>query len=130
MSKTLFLIFNHTFTQVQEEDARSSLGVDRIVSMPEALGRIWGNIAPDLAAIGDVLEPIRDWLKQEAAGNDWVLIQGDFGACFLMVNFAFELGLKPIYATTMREAAEEPQADGSVKMTHQFRHVRFRAYGK
>jgi hypothetical protein len=130
MSKTLFLIFNHTFTKMQEEDARSSLGVDRVVSMPDELGRIWGNIAPDLAAIADVLEPIQEWLKKEAADNDCVLVQGDFGACFLMVNFAFDQGLKPVYATTMREAAEELHADGSVKMTHRFRHVRFRAYGE
>lgn len=46
-----------------------------------------------------------------------------------MVNFAFEKGLIPIYSTTNREAVEEYGENGSVKMTHQFRHIIFRKYG-
>jgi hypothetical protein len=58
-----------------------------------------------------------------------VLIQGDFGATFLMVNFAFEKGLIPIHSTTEREATEELQPDGSVRLSHRFLHKRFRKYG-
>jgi hypothetical protein len=55
--------------------------------------------------------------------------QGDFGATYLMVRFALEQGLIPIYATTRRKAREESQADGAVKLTHHFQHQTFRKYG-
>jgi hypothetical protein len=126
---TLFLLFNHQFTPEQEADARRSLWVKRTVSLPADLQDLWSNIPPDRPAIRDYLQPIRDWLKQEATPGDYVLIQGDFGACWLMVNFSLELGLIPVYSTTERQAAEEHQPDGSVELVHHFRHRIFRRYG-
>jgi len=129
MSKTLFLIFNHTFTDSQRSDAEASLGVERIVSLPEELQAVWSSIPPEEKEIQPVLESIREWLASEAREGDYVLIQGDFGATYLMVRFALELGLIPIYSTTVREADEELQPDGTVKLTHRFRHRMFRKYG-
>ncbi|MEA3280185.1 MAG: CRISPR-associated protein Csx20, partial [Thermodesulfobacteriota bacterium] len=60
---------------------------------------------------------------------DYVLIQGDFGACYIMVRFAFEKGFVPVYSTTRREAVEKQQSDGAVKLVHQFKHQVFRKYG-
>jgi len=82
-----------------------------------------------LSKISDYLNPVKDWLAGQARKNDHVLIQGDFGACFIMVNFAFETGLIPIYSTTQREAVEEHKEDGTVNLSHQFRHRIFRRYG-
>jgi hypothetical protein len=130
MSSDLFLIFNHHFTPAQEADARASLGVDRIVVMPDEIRRVWGNVPPDLPAIGEYLAPVREWLSGNAEAGDYVLVQGDFGATCLMVRFALEEGFLPVYSTTSREAVEEHQPDGSVRMTHRFRHVRFRKFGE
>ncbi len=130
MNRTLFLIFNHQFTPAQDEDARSSLGVDRIVPLPPDMQRLWSAIPPELPQISDYLDPIRDWLLTNARPDDYVLIQGDFGACYLMALFAEEKGLVPIYSTTRREAMEEPQPDGSVRLTHRFEHQMFRRYGR
>ena len=126
----LFLIFNHTFTPEQAADARQTLGVETIVSMPDAVRDSWGQIPPDRSAISDYLEPVRTWLADQARPGDYVLVQGDFGACYLMVRFAFDADLIPIYATTRREADETVQPDGSVTLTHRFRHVAFRRYGE
>lgn len=128
MNKTLFLIFNHQFTPLQEADARASLGVDRIVALPDEVRRVWGNVPPDLPEIGGYLTPVKEWLAGNAEAGDAVLIQGDFGATFLMVGFCLGRGFVPVYSTTMREALEDHQPDGSVRMTHHFRHVRFRTY--
>ncbi len=128
MTKTLFLIFNHTFTEVQRADALASLGVAFIVEMPVSLKRIWKNIPPDIENIAAYLEPIQTWLKVHAADDDFVLIQGDFGACYLMVNYAFRLGLIPIYSTTDRETEEEYKENGEIKVTHHFQHRIFRRY--
>ncbi len=126
---SLFLIFNHNITSVQETDARRSLGVQRIIAMPDDIKEIWAQISPDMESIDDYLFPVKDWLAQNSVINDYVLIHGDFGACYIMVNFAFEIGLIPVYSTTERKAVEEHDGDGTVKLTHHFRHRIFRRYG-
>jgi len=127
---SLFLIFNHRITTLQEEDARRSLRVERIIDPPEALKAMWRQVPADLEEIDGDLAPIRASLKTHTARGDYVLIQGDFGACFIMVNFALKQGLIPIYSTTEREAGEEHGANGTVTITHQFRHRIFRQYGQ
>lgn len=128
MAASLFLIFNHQFTDAQREDALASLGVSRVVDMPPEIEAIWGDIPPELVRINDYLEPVMDWLKTEAKLGDYVLIQGDFGACYIMVNYAFYIGLVPLYSTTGREVHETPLEDGAITVTHNFRHIRFRRY--
>ncbi len=125
----LFLIFNHEITPVQESDARNSLGVEKITDLPPDLKELWRQVPPDLAEIIGYLGPVKTWLKSQAAQNDYVLIQGDFGASYIMVNFAFEIGVIAIYSTTTRDATEEYDKDGSVKLVHQFKHEIFRKYG-
>ncbi|MBW1700016.1 MAG: hypothetical protein JRH18_19320 [Deltaproteobacteria bacterium] len=128
-AKRLFLIFNHTITSVQQKDARDSLGVDEILDLPERLKPVWNQIPPDLPGISEYLDPIKKWLAEKATAGDYVLVQGDFGACYIMVKFAFEKGLVPIYSTTTREVVEEHTAEGAVRLTHQFQHRIFRKYG-
>ncbi|MBW2609527.1 MAG: hypothetical protein JRC68_04180 [Deltaproteobacteria bacterium] len=130
MTTSLFLIFNHTFTKAQRANALHALGVERIMDMPPDHKKIWSNIPPDLPTIEAYLEPVQAWLKTKSEKNDFVLIQGDFGACYIMVNYAFKLGLIPIYSTTRRETKEELFQDGSVKLTHHFQHQIFRRYEK
>jgi len=125
----LFLIMNHRITETQVADARSSLGVDRIVEMPAALAALWRQIPADLPSIGPFLQPLRAWLQDSASPGDYVLIQGDFGACYLMVNFALSSGLVPVYSTTSREAVENHLADGTVEISHRIKHRLFRRYG-
>lgn len=129
-SSNLYLIFNHSLTPEQEQHAKNSLMVDEIITMPEDIRGIWSDIPPDIANIGHILEPIKHWLKINAHKGDLVLIQGDFGACYIMVNFAFSLELVPIYSTTQRIATEKIEEHGVVKLTHNFSHRIFRLYSK
>jgi len=126
----LYLIFNHKVTRLQEEDANLSLGITNIVELPEVLKEMWRNIPPLLPEIADYLQPVKLWLRSHAQANDFVLIEGDFGACYLMVRFAVENGLVPVYSTTFREAEEEYGEDGSVRLVHRFEHRIFRRYGR
>ncbi|MBW1800291.1 MAG: hypothetical protein JRJ85_06125 [Deltaproteobacteria bacterium] len=129
MEKTLFLLFNHRITTAQEADARKSLGVERIVDLPRDLKTLWCQIPAELEEIAEYLEPVTDWLGTYSRNGDYALIQGDFGACYIMVNFAFKKGLVPVYSTTRREVFEEQDGGGAVKMTHRFEHQIFRKYG-
>ncbi len=126
---TLFLLLNHALTPEQHADARTSLGVDAVVAPPEDVRGLWSNLPPELEGLFDALAPVRQWLAGNAQAGDFVLIQGDFGACWLMVLYARDNRLRPIYSTTRRQADELPQPDGSVSLVHHFRHVRFREYG-
>jgi hypothetical protein len=127
---TLFLLFNHQFTPAQHQAAREELGVRQVVSLPPRLQDLWGQMPPEVPALRDYLEPVRVWLAAAARPGDYVLVQGDFGATYLMVGWAREQGFIPVYATTSREAVEEHRPDGSVKMVHYFQHQRFRRYGE
>ena len=129
MYPKLLLLFNHTLTDFQAESALSSLGVQEIVDLPSDLKALWRQVPPELIEIEGYLKPVMEWLTENGAESDYVLIQGDFGASFLLVKFAFEQGLIPIYSTTRREAVEEHHADGSVQIVHRFQHQIFRRYG-
>ena len=129
MSDSLFLIFNHEITPLQESDASSSLGIEQIKCLPPDLKALWRQVPPDLKEINSYLTPIKTWLAEQTAESDYVLIQGDFGACYIMVQFSFEKGLVPVYSTTKRKAVEEHGNNGSIKLVHQFKHQIFRKYG-
>ena len=126
--KKLITLFNHSLTDDQTKDAQASLKVREIISIPEDIRRTWGQVPPDLPEISDYLAPVRQWLTDSARPGDYVLIHGDFGASYIMVRFAFESGLVPVYATTQRESLETRQPDGTVKKTAVFKHVQFRKY--
>lgn len=126
----LVLLFNHTLTKTQAADARTDLGVSGFVEPPESIKALWADIPASAAEIRPYLQPVFDWLAGASDPGDRVLVQGDFGAVFFVVQHALETGRVPIYSTTRREAAEEVNPDGSVRLTHRFHHVRFREYGK
>ena len=123
------MLFNHAPTELQLADARASLGVERVVTLPGELASLWDSIPPEGESIGERLSPIRTWVEAESRLGDYLFVQGDFGATYLMVRFAFDRGLVPIYSTTNRDAVEEHAAEGTVVLTHRFRHCRFRRYG-
>ncbi len=127
---SLFLIFNHKITPIQVQDAKDSLGIERIIEMPDALKELWRQIPSELPEISDYLMPLKEWLLSQAVKGDHALIQGDFGACFIMVSAAFGMGLIPVYSTTKREAVEEQAEDGAIRLVHQVKHERFRKYEK
>lgn len=130
MSKkpTLHLLFNHTLDDVQKHDAHASLGVERIVYLPDTMLDIWGNISPKRKNLKDLLYPIYDYMHSQCKRGDFILVQGDAGATFLIVQKAMTLGVKPIYATTER-IAKETMKNGTLVKTSVFKHVIFRHYG-
>lgn len=130
MRSKLFLVFNHTFSSDQIDNARESLHIGDIIELPPNLRHDWGNIPPGLKKISEFLDPVRNWIRWFSSAGDYILIQGDFGACYILVNFSFELGLIPIYSTTQRQANQLADEDGAIILTHKIKHVLFRKYGE
>mgnify|MGYP000576647311 CR=1 FL=1 len=86
--KKMFLLFSHKLTQTQKDDAIKTLGIDEFVYLPENLQILFSNIPSDLNNLDEYLLPIKDFLKENSRFGDVVLIQGDFGAVYHMVNFS------------------------------------------
>lgn len=125
---TLHLLFNHTLTSIQEDSAHKTLGVKNITYLPKPIQDIWKHIPSDKPTIKTLLYPIYDYLGNSCREGDYILIQGDAGATYLIVQEAFMLKLKPIYATTKRTVVESNK-DGKVIKTSIFEHVIYREYG-
>lgn len=127
--KQFFLLLNHEISDLQKQDAIKS-GISSVIPLPDDLSRIWVNLPPEAEAIDPLLKPIKQWLSRKALSGDHVLIQGDFGACWLMAKFAFKSRLVPVYSTTERKVVEIQNSDGTAQTIRQFKHVIFRKYGE
>lgn len=125
--KKIFLLFSHKLTKEQEKDAINSLLVDEFVYLDENLQKLWSNIPPDLSNLSTFLEPFKLFLKNNANKEDIILIQGDFGAVYEMVNFTKKLNLIPVYATTKREVKEQ-ETNGSIQKISIFKHIMYRKF--
>lgn len=123
----MLLLFSHGLTAIQQEDAQKSLRVDTFIPLPDELKEQWANIPADIKDISRHIEPMKQFVTTHARQGDIVLIQGDFGATYSMVKFAFDQGYKPVYATTKRESTEVLN-EGKLIKTSVFEHVMFRMY--
>jgi hypothetical protein len=128
--KSMHLLFSHRLTTEQQQSATVNYGVTCFRPPPEDIQNIWSQIPPDAEKLNPVLWPVKIWLEQQAVKGDLVLIQGDFGATFLMANHALSLGLIPVYATTQRQAKDKILSDGRIETHHVFKFKRFRMYGQ
>ena len=126
----LFLLFSHSTTPVQEEQARQILGVQEIIAPPSVVRSLWSELSAEADMLRPLLEPVTTWLANTSKEGDYVLIHGDFGACYLVVQYCLASGLVPIYSTTERKAIETQLENGTIQLTHTFCHVRYRLYGK
>jgi hypothetical protein len=125
----MFLLFSHKLSEVQMQTAREEFEVSEFVYLPDDLQKLWSNIDPDIGSLKDILALIKHFLQENADHDDIALIQGDFGACYIMANFCKELGVIPVYATTKRLLTEyiDESRKTIKKSTFEFR--RFREYG-
>lgn len=128
MKKKLILLFSHKLTKTQIQDAENNLNITEFVNMPKSLQKQWSNIPADLDNIIEYLTNIRLWLHDMIEVNDYILIQGDFGATYYFVNWAFQNKLIPIYSTTKRIHSEKEMSDGSIETQKSFQHQMFRNY--
>ena len=123
----LFNITNHSATDDQRADAIASLGVGGVVDMPPDIARCWGTVPPELDSVCGYVQPAVDWLASQVTKGDIVWVQGEWGAVLTVVLWCHARGVRCVYATTKREAAEVHGENG-VQMMHVFRHVRFRDF--
>jgi hypothetical protein len=128
--KNLHLFFSHKLTDEQIADAREHWGVSAFVPLPDDLQKMFSNVPPDFDAAGlrAYSEPLYAYIREYVHTGDCVLVQGDFGLTFLLVNFLIQHGAIPLYATTERASLDVKNPDGSITTQRIFRHKIFRKY--
>ncbi|MGC8764841.1 MAG: CRISPR-associated protein Csx20 [Brevinematia bacterium] len=127
ISKMLVLL-NHSLTDEQVDEAKNRLKVEEIIEPPEGLKRFWGQMPVAEEEKQEVVKKFIYWIKENSSPLDYVLVQGEFGSTFLIVDFCLKNSLVPLYAVSERKAEEAKNLDGSVEKKIVFKHRGFRKY--
>ena len=110
--KKLVLLFSHQLTEQQEIEAKNSLKCNEILYLPKELKEKWQNLG-----IKKNLEEFKKFLDKVTSKEDYVLIQGEWGATYDMINYCKGKNLIPIYSSTKREVEERKNGEEIVKVS-------------
>jgi len=122
--KTMYILMSHTITKQQKADAKKTLNIDNFTELPTDA---WSQIPAEVENIESSLLELKLQLRNDAKPEDVLLVQGDYGATYNMVQFAKENGLVPVYATNVRKSREIADGENIISV-REFRHIRFRKY--
>ena len=114
-------------SEIQKSDAHKDLKITKIIEAPPHIKKIWANIDPtsDLNTIK--LDEVVSWIKENSSKQDYILVQGEYGATFYIVDYCFKNNLIPVYATSIRRV-EESRKGEEVITNRVFVHQGYRKY--
>ena len=124
----MLLCLSHKLNEDQREQAKNMFGVSEFVELPSSLRQKFQQVPPAIPSLREYALPFFHWLEEKSQMGDLALIQGEFGLTYLLVQKAFSLGLRPLYATTTRQVKEVERPDGTVHIERVFSHKSFRFY--
>lgn len=125
MSKA-FVLLNHTLTQNQTKELESKFSIKEIVYPEKELSQKWSQIPAAENVDMGIIQSIVSWLSI-AQENDVLIVQGEFGSTFMIVDYALKNKLIPVHAVTKRVAKESRDGE-TVHREYIFEHVCFRKY--
>ena len=126
--KKLCLLFSHQLTASQKDDISNNLMVETVHDLPDELQKLWSQVPTQKDLLmHEYLSDIESFLLNTLSAGDYVLIQGDFGATYHMINFAKKHEFVAVYSVNKRVSKEIFQ-DGIVKKYSEFEHEFFREY--
>ena len=130
MTRNFIVLMNHDLTQRQLSEVNTVFGSMKLIVPPEDIRSFWESIPPEGELNMAGLNRVIKFLENIAGTGDVVLVQGEFGATFYVVDYCFKKGHIPVYATSVREYGEKRNDDGSINRCHVFKHVQFRRYSR
>lgn len=121
-----YCLLNHSLTKNQLAELNERFGAEEIIYPSDELSKKWSQVpaTPDLDM--DLIRNVTDWLSS-ANQNDVLIVQGEFGSTFMIVDYALKNGIVPVHAVTKR-VAQETRDGEVVKRQYIFEHVCFRKY--
>ncbi|MBP6282020.1 MAG: hypothetical protein KA384_08235 [Leptotrichiaceae bacterium] len=123
--KKIILLFSHKLTDSQIKDIKRKLQCKEILYLPEKIQSIFSNVTSDNREF--VINELKVYLSKNADKGDYILIQGEFGVSYKMINYSKEIGLIPVYSSTKRETIEINKGNKIKKITF-FKHEEFVEY--
>lgn len=121
-------VLNHDLTVEQLEEIHQRLGCDDVITLPGDLKEVWSQVPAAGPLNAEGLSGIVTFLRSVSRKGDYLLVQGDFGATWYIVEFGFSLGLVPVYSTSKRRYSEQSVSGGFIAREHLYKHVAFRRY--
>ena len=94
--KRMALLFSHALTEEQKQEAREKWGIGTFLSLPDDLQSRWSQVPPEGAFPREWIQPVIEWLSRETGPGDVVLVQGEFGAVYLVVSWCHREGRIPV----------------------------------
>ena len=123
--KKIILLFSHKLTDAQIKDIKINLQCDEILYLPKKIQDIFSNVTSNNREF--LIDELKIYLSKNAEKEDYILIQGEFGVSYRMVNYSKEIGLIPVYSSTKRETIEINKGNKIKKITF-FKHEEFVEY--
>ena len=120
----VFCLMNHSLTQKQIAELTDVYKCKEIVYPDETVSSLWSQV--NSTNEKDVIQSVIFWLKA-AKDGDYLIIQGEFGLTFTLVDYALKEKLIPIYATSKR-IAKESRVGETVHREYIFEHICFKKY--
>lgn len=125
--KKFIVLMSHDMSDIQKNDAYENLKVAEIIEAPAEIKAIWGNVDPISDLDISKLDKVISWIKNISEKGDYILVQGEFGATFYIVDYCFKSDLIPVYATSIRRV-EETREGERVLTNRVFVHEGYRQY--
>ena len=126
-SKKLLVVSNHRLAENQIKDLKA-LRIKRIIYPDEDIQKFWSNIPTEGSLDRLSLKRIIDWIKTESEAEDFILVQGEFGSTFYIVDFCLKHNRRAIYATSLRLYSEKKLEGDVIQRQHFSKHSAFREY--
>ena len=126
--RKIFLLFSHKLSDAQIKELKDRFGIKKFVNLSNELQKLWSNFPPENSFPEKIADKFIEYLKKSSEKEDLVLVQGEFGLVFYIVDWCLKNQRIPVYSTTKRIFREEKQPDGSIKNIHIFKHINFRVY--
>ena len=123
----LFIFISHKLTDNQMKEAKDKFNIQNFIYMSENLQKKWSGIPADLYSLKEYLKPFRKFLVKNSVKGDYILIQGDPGAVYYLVQYVKSIDLTPIYSTSNRKVKETSNGI-AIKSIRYFKHIQFRKY--
>lgn len=122
-NRKIYLLFSHKLTKEQEEELKKKWSCSQYIYLPEDLQKRWSNIRNDEKEE----EIFKHYLSKNVTPKDFVLIQGEWGISYRMVNYTKEIGATALYSYSERKSTEYKE-NGYIVKTAIFKHICFLPY--
>ncbi len=127
--ENLVLFISHDLTEQQIEDAKNNYNIENFIQLPEELQSLWSQVDPTLSSDDLPIEPLTEWVEENYPSSKAILlVQGELGMVYKLVEWAKLKDYTAIYSTTQRVTDESVDDDGKVIKRSEFKHIRYREF--